>query len=87
MSGLRAAREGDIDGRWLVHDDGRSKKDGGGFTERYWRATFEESEIGKQVSRDECITHYEIAGAEAARATNASKPKRAFGIGERILET
>lgn len=45
------------------------------------------SETGKQVSRDEWITHYETAGAEAARATNASRPKRAFGIGERILET
>lgn len=42
---------------------------------------------GKQVSRDEGITHYETAGTEAARATNASKPKRAFEIGERILET
>jgi hypothetical protein len=87
LSGLRAAQEGDIDGRGLVHGDDRSKKDGGRRTERCWRATFEGSETGKQVSRDEWITHYETAGAEAARATNASRPKRAFGIGERILET
>ena len=44
LSGLRAAREGDIDGRGLVHGDGRSKIDGGGFTERCWRAAFEGSE-------------------------------------------
>jgi hypothetical protein len=87
LSGLRAAREGDIDGRGLVHGDGRSKKDGGGLTQRCWRAAFEGSETGKQVRRDERITHYETVGAEAARATNASRPKRAFGIGERILET
>jgi len=41
LSGLRAAREGDIDGRRLVHGDRRSKKDGVGLTQRCWRATFD----------------------------------------------
>jgi hypothetical protein len=36
---LRAAREGDKDGRGLVHRDSRSKKDGGKVTERCCRAT------------------------------------------------
>jgi hypothetical protein len=48
---------------------------------------FEGLETGKQVGRDESMTYYERAGAEAARATNASKPTRGFEIEERILET